>query len=196
MAKVVKARERLELKKRSTAPRTPSSDTIVLYIDSDGNLAKKDSTGATEVVGAQEEGAGGPLIAYTTVDESKADNNTVAANAELSLAVEANSTYLCTVWTVMTADASGAFKYAVGSDMASVLRDKSSDSNNTIDISNSFSSPTNVNGAAAQSFAIFIIRVGANAGNIKLGWAQQNAFATPTILKAGSWMRLEKMLPA
>lgn len=140
-------------------------------------------------------GGGGALIAYTTVDESKTSNSTVAANAELSIAVEANSTYLCTVWLRNTADASGAFKYSVGSDMASVLRDRSSDSNNTIDISNGFPSATNVNGTAGQSFAIFILRVGANAGNIKVGWAQQNSFGTPTVLKAGSWMRLEKILP-
>lgn len=94
MAKVIKVRERIELKKRSTAPRTPSSNCVVLYADNTGAINKLDSTGSVTPIEPSEEGGSSPQVKALT-------SAVLVTNASYSTPVDLTTAFTVAVGTYL-----------------------------------------------------------------------------------------------
>lgn len=147
-------------------------------------------------------GNGASLVAVKTANETVNNTATVQADDELTLSLEANTTYLIDGFVVYnsgtTPDIRFAFTVPTGStlnwNVLGLLTNVA-----TTDGSARFSANTNgtekgIAGTGASDAVAYIrgtITTGGTAGSLTLRWAQAVAEASDTTVKAGSYLKAE-----
>jgi hypothetical protein len=151
-----------------------------------------------------------PLEAQLSSDQSKISNTTFADLADLTLAVEANATYELTGLFVATSAANAAgdvkyrFSYPANATMTltgpgphnSLASGSQADGEWFYVLLDTATPTADIPYGASTAGAAAIINgklvVGATAGNLVVGWAQQASNANATVFKAGSYIRLRR----
>jgi len=144
-----------------------------------------------------------------TADESVTSSTTVQNDDHLFLAVAANIVYVLDAWLVTfcsvdTTDFKMGFTLPSGATLsfsANGLKfNTTGDVHGLIQqqalINQSSPTATQVAGTVGDNTVVNVrglLTVGSTAGNLQLQWAQFASVATAVTLKAGSWMRLEKV---
>jgi hypothetical protein len=151
-----------------------------------------------------------PLEAQLSSDQSKTSNTTFADLTDLTLAVEANATYQVEGLFIATsaANAAGDVKYRFSYPANATMTITGPGPHNSLASGSQAdgewfyvlldnSSPTaDIPYGASTAGAAAIINgklvVGATAGDLVVGWAQQSSNANATVFKAGSYIRLRR----
>jgi hypothetical protein len=139
-----------------------------------------------------------PLTAVKETDESVTSSTTLQDDDDLQLTLNANSFYkLEAHLTVFSASANPDFKYrfefgSVGN--WSGLKEDA-DQSTGFDINQGTNAITKTLSAGVSTTIRINIQmqIGAGTGVFKLGWAQNNSDGTATTVKAGSFMKAEKL---
>lgn len=165
-----------------SATAVPSQQSVKAYVDTNG--AK-----TTTVV--------------KTADESVTSSTTLQSDDVLLLPVTAGTSYAFEGFLYATGPSAGDFKLAftfpTGATFVAFVHHIGA--NGAVDSFKSGTNPLTTSGGslslatgAADGVAIKGgIIVAGTAGNVQLQWAQDASSATPTIVKAGSWLRLTKV---
>jgi hypothetical protein len=144
-----------------------------------------------------------PLSAIKGADESRASTTTLTADAELTLAVAAGATYELEAYLVYSQNlaASSTTGIKIGwsgpSGAALLWTSNGTDGPTSLtgndvtaqSISATRSLPANL-GTSMSASASGLLTVAGTAGTLALTWAQVASNATPTLMRAGSWVRL------
>lgn len=151
-------------------------------------------------------GVGGIQTAIKSADTSVTSNTTLGVDPHLSLPVVANATYHLEAWFVYTGDLPGAaadlkadwtipsaatMRWARWGYPANAVNqiDSVETDNTTIRALGTYGGSTNISAKPVGR-----IVTGANAGTLQLRWAQNGSSSLPTIMRAGSWIRLLRVL--
>jgi hypothetical protein len=151
-----------------------------------------------------------PLEAQLSSDQSKVSNTTFADLADLTIAVAANATYELTGLFIATSAANAAgdvkyrFSYPANATMTltgpgphnSLASGSQADGEWFYVLLDTASPTADIPYGASIAGAAAIINgklvVGATAGDLVVGWAQQSSNASATVFKAGSYIRLRR----
>ena len=137
-------------------------------------------------------------------DATGRTNNTMTNDDVLSLAVEANATYELRAWLGFNGGTTGDFRVGWSIPSGATLNwtpyqqpNTNSTTVGTIITDRSGTGVSQAGGGAGGStimtcLAEGTLRVGSTAGSIVLQWAQDTTNATPTILKADSFIELKR----
>jgi hypothetical protein len=151
-----------------------------------------------------------PLEAELSSDQSKISNTTFADLADLTIAVEANATYELTGLFVATsaANAAGDVKYRFSYPATATLTMMGPGPHNSLASGSQADGewfyvlldtatptadiPYGASTAGAGAIINGKLKVGATAGDLVVGWAQQSSNANATVFKGGSYIRLRR----
>lgn len=151
-----------------------------------------------------------PLEAELASDQSVTSSTTIVDQADLTIAVEANATYELTGVLIATsaANAAGDVKYRFSYPANATLTVTGPGPHNSLAsgsqadgewfyvlLDTATPAPDMPYGASTAGAATIIngkLKVGATAGNLVCGFAQQASNANATVLKAGSYLRLRR----
>lgn len=146
-----------------------------------------------------------PLTALKTADESIASSTALQADNELTLALPASAQYTLDVMLFYTASASGELKLGFTFPSGCVVHLAGVgyvlSGSFTIDLTSQLSMTSGTtslsyegSGATTSVSLRGTVLNGVTAGNLQLIWAQNTSNATATVVKAGSWLRLIRIL--
>ncbi|MFB7867003.1 hypothetical protein [Streptomyces sp. NPDC056069] len=147
-----------------------------------------------------------PLDAIKTTDESRASSATMANDAELSIAVAANAKYQLTGYVIysqnLAASATTGIKIGWSGPTSATMLWTSGGTDGPTSltgqdvtsqiISATRSLPSNL-GTFMTAIPFGVLTTVGNSGTLNLQWAQVASNATPTIMRAGSWIRLRRV---
>jgi hypothetical protein len=135
-----------------------------------------------------------PAYAVKTADQSIASSTTQTADTALLVALEANATYLVTaliVWTSASTTPGISNGWTVPASTTIVWGDQTQFAANSTASTEAWTLSV---ASALKSFQLFgYVAVGGTAGNLQFTWAQTTSNATATTVKAGSWLRAERV---
>lgn len=146
-----------------------------------------------------------PVQVVKQADESVSSNATPQDDNELVLPVEANATYLLTMWVAYTStsetpDFRCDFTVPSGADLQRTVygTDAAITGTSTGTVVQSLNTAAGTDdgrGAINGGLTAHVwgrLTVSSTAGNIQFRWAQVTSNAAAVVVKAGSWMRLER----
>jgi hypothetical protein len=148
-----------------------------------------------------------PLTAYKAGDTSRASTTASNPDPDLTFAVEANATYLVDGYLIYGADPAVDIKLGFTGPASAIFDWNYAGQDGT---QTGTSSPVITDSQSLGSFAYILggvtnnakkmqaklsgtLRVSSTAGTFALVWAQQSSNATPTIVYAGSSLRLRRI---
>lgn len=135
-----------------------------------------------------------PAYATKTSDQSIASSTSQTADTALLVALEANATYLVTaliVWTSASTTPGITNGWTVPASTTIVWGDQAQFAANSTASTESWTLSV---ASALKSFQLFgYVVVGGTTGNLQFTWAQTISNATATTVKAGSWLRVERV---
>lgn len=144
-----------------------------------------------------------PLVVVKSVDESLSDSTVLRSDAELTLAVEANATYqmTCLLLYIGAPSTAGDLKMdwliPAGADLLWASFAVNSGALTTYDVVLQTNTEVRVYGTNGVTPMTMrpggILTVGNTAGTVALRWAQNSAHSIPTIMKAKSLLRLDRI---
>lgn len=141
-----------------------------------------------------------PLVARKTADETVNNSAVLQNDNELVLAVEANTSYI--VWCHLvqqsgtTPDFKFEFTFPTGATRAGWNAFGGNTANWQATLANANGGSSGINGTGANSSVDVygLLVVGSTAGNLQLVWAQNTANASDTIVRAGSFLHLTRVI--
>ncbi|MFB7111720.1 hypothetical protein [Streptomyces sp. NPDC056291] len=175
--------------------RTAGSLTVGGALSSTGNLSTSGNlivAGDVAVTGGLSvSGIGNVQTVRKTADQSRTSTTTLANDSQLLLPVVANASYTLFLMCVFSGGTTGDIKFAWSVPSGTTLRwtDQTGVSGLATD-TDVYNAPGGTTQVAFQIWATVV--TSATAGNVTFQWAQSATDATATIVRANSYLRLER----
>lgn len=180
---------------------TSLADTVTARFVSATKFGDVGASSAGSLVGTDNPGA--TRSAYKLVDEPVTNSIVLQNDDHLSMTVSANGIYTIDMYLDSEADPAAdlalGFTFPAGASISWTEAGPSLGNTNNIaspKLNRNTGATTSTIGVIAAGTAACprgVLRVGATAGTLQFTWAQAVASATPTILKAGSWLKVHRI---
>lgn len=149
-----------------------------------------------------------PRIITKSSSTTRTTTTTVTDDPDLSMALDANSTYIVefhvyysainaekikTTWTVPSGVTGSRGVQGAGSNANDSSLDNVLCRNGVHDYTTAVTYGTRNSSVLCHSYEESIVTVGSSSGNVALGWAQATSGSTGTVVANGSWMRVTRI---
>lgn len=136
-----------------------------------------------------------PAVAIATANQSITSTTTQTASTYLTLAVEANATYLMWGWIVFNGPASNSIAFAFTAPSGATMTWSSGGQNNGVSLAPTAAPTWGTSGTGSPSAVDFfgLLATSATTGALTLTFAQGTSSSTATTLMSNSVLRLERV---